>query len=174
MVDARQLLIDVISSYSNANKWTNATFGQIKQLSNTHVGDVGQGFIEKICSEIGFECEFFVNERGDRVRQGPWDVKIEGISFELKTATEDIHGNFQFNHIRHHRVYDAVLCVGISPEAIHFNAWSKAEVATGQAGNLVTMDSGSSATFKLTKRPSQLFPIEQFEDHILNLVAELG
>ena len=63
-------------------------------------------------------------------------MKIQGISFELKTATEDVHGNFQFNHIRHHRVYDAVLCVGISPDAIYFYAWSKADVATGRAGNL--------------------------------------
>ena len=172
MTDVRQLLLNVISEYSNANKWTNSTFGQIKQLSNTHVGDIGQVFIERLCSEIGFECEFFVNAQGNRVKQGPWDVKIEGVSFELKTATEDVSYNFQFNHIRHHRAYDAVLCVGISPDAIHFNAWSKADVATGRAGSLVTMDRGSSATFKLTKRADQLLSIDRFEQRIRELVAE--
>ena len=174
MTDVKRLLLDVISEYSNANKWTNSTFGQIKQLSNTHVGDIGQVFVERLCSEIGFECEFFLNARGRRVKQGPWDVKIEGVSFELKTATEDVSGSFQFNHIRHHRAYDAVLCVGISPDAIHFDAWSKADVATGRAGSLVTMDRGSSATFKLTKRVDQLLPIDEFERRIIELIAELG
>ena len=92
-----------------------------------------------------------------------------------------MHKNFQFNHVRYHRDYDALLCVGIAPELcvgiapdnILFDAWSKAEVVTGKAGHLVTMDKGSSATHKLTKRSGQLRPIADFEGHVINLVAEM-
>lgn len=48
-------------------------------------------------------------------------MRIEGASFELKMATEDVHGSFQFNHIRYHRPYDALLCLGIAPENILFD-----------------------------------------------------
>lgn len=91
----------------------------------------------------------------------------------MKTATEDVSGSFQFNHIRYHRTYEAILCIGVGPSVILFDAWSKADVATGKAGKLVSMDAGSSATHKLTKRPGQLRPISYFEEHILNLIGEM-
>ena len=100
-------------------------------------------------------------------------MRIEGASFELKTATEDVHGSFQFNHIRYHRPYDALLCLGITPENILFDAWSKAEVVTGRAGRLVSMDKGSSATHKLTRRRGQLRLIDEFETHLLEIVTML-
>lgn len=84
-----------------------------------------------------------------------------------------MHDNFQFNHVRYHRDYDALLCIGITPDDILFDAWSKAEVTTGKAGHLVTMDKGSSATYKLTKRGGQLRPIADFEEHVINLVVEM-
>ena len=98
-----------------------------------------------LCEEIGFECEFPESAKGaGRQRQSPWDIRIEGVTFELKTATEDVSGSFQFNHIRYHREYEALLCVGISPNQIGFDAWSKAAVATGEAGKLVSMEKGGS------------------------------
>lgn len=143
-------------------------------MSNTKVGDVGQDFVERLCGELDFACEFPTNADGVRLRNSPWDVCIEGVTFELKTATEDVKGSFQFNHIRYHRTYDALLCVGISPESVSFDTWSKADVATGNAGHLVPMDRGTSATYKLTKRAAQLRPILDFEDRLLDLIADIG
>ena len=167
------ILCDVLESYSDADKWTNAPFEKIKRLSNTKVGDVGQDFVERLCNALSFTIAFPENQRGKRSRTSPWDIEIEGATFELKTATEDVHGAFQFNHIRYHRSYECVLCVGIGPDEIQFDAWSKADVVTGKAGNLVSMDAGSSATHKLTKRKGQLRPITEFEDHILNLIGAM-
>ena len=173
MAESERLLLEVLEGYSNASKWLDAPFGKIKQLSNTHIGDVGQDFVARLCEELGLKSEFPLNRRGARARQNPWDMKINGKTFEVKTATEDVHQSFQFNHIRHHRSYDAVLCLGIAPDAILFDAWSKAEIATGAAGNLVTMDQGSSATWKLTKRRNVLKPIEVFQDYIAALIGTL-
>lgn len=173
MLESERILLEVLEGYSNASKWLDAPFGKIKQLSNTHIGDVGQDFVGRLCEELRLEYKFPLNRRGARARQNPWDMKINGKTFEVKTATEDVHRSFQFNHIRHHRPYDAVLCLGIAPDAILFDAWSKADIATGVAGNLVTMDRGSSATWKLTKRRSMLKPIELFEDYITALTGAL-
>lgn len=112
-----------------------------------------------------------MNRAGQRAVQNPWDIKIEGKTFELKTATEDIGGSFQFNHIRYHRRYEAVLCIGIAPAEILFDVWSKAEITTGLAGNLVSMEKGANASYKLTKRKADLRPIDAFQDGLLAFLA---
>ena len=173
MADALAILAEVLSSYSDHPKWTSAPFENIRRVPNTKVGDVGQDFVEKLCEQIGFEIEFPLNDKGKRKRQSPWDMKIEGKKFEVKTASEDTRGAFQFNHFRYHRDYDAGLCIGIAPDNIFVGVWSKADIATGKAGKLVTMDKGSSSTHKLPKKPSELRPIAEFEDAILDLLAEL-
>ena len=184
MCNPNAILREVLVSYSDASKWINTPFERIKRISNTKVGDVGQDFVERLCKCIGFEVQFpvasipetksrEVQSEKKRMRQSSWDMKIEGITFEIKTASEDVKGSFQFNHIRHHREYEALLCLGIAPEEILFDAWSKADVTTNKAGKLVTMDKGSSATWKLTKRKDHLLSINNFEEHILNLVAKL-
>ncbi len=173
-LEAEAILLEVLASYADAGKWVNSTFEDIKRLSNTKVGDAGQDLVERLCVEIGFDYEFPERPEGaGRQRQSPWDIRIENVTFELKTATEDVHGAFQFNHIRYHREYEALLCVGVSPDKIGFDAWSKAEVATGGAGRLVSMEKGGSASHKLTKRRGQLRSIHDFEDHMLNVVAAI-
>lgn len=107
--DAEAILLEVLASYSDADKWVGAPFEAIKRLSNTKVGDAGQDFLERLCDEVGFEAEF--------------------------------------------------------PE--------RPEVATGEAGHLVSMEKGGSVSHKLTKRRGQLRPIHEFEDHVLNLVAAI-
>jgi hypothetical protein len=174
MPDARAILQGVLAQHQDADKWVGKPFEHIKRLSNSKVGDVGQDFVEALCREVGLDCEFPLNRKGTRARQNPWDIKVEGVDFELKTATEDVSGSFQFNHIRYHRPYDAVLCVGISPDNIYMNTWSKAEIVTGKAGNLVSMESGANASYKLTKRPDALHSIDEFEAAILNLLEREG
>lgn len=173
MPDAHAILLGVLAQHKDNDKWVGQPFEHIKRLSNTKVGDVGQDFVEALCFEIGFDCDFPLDGGGRRSRQSPWDIRVEGTDFELKTATEDVSGAFQFNHIRYHRPYDAVLCIGISPDNIYMGTWTKAEVATGKAGRLVSMEQGGSVSHKLTKRPDALRPIDEFEEAIRELLAQL-
>ena len=174
MPDATAILTRILGSYADHSKWVGSPFESIKRISNTKVGDVGQDFVEELCGELGLDCDFPEKAtKGTRSRQSPWDIRIEGVTFELKTATEDVHGSFQFNHVRYHRDYQALLCIGIAPSCITFDAWTKADVSTGKAGTLVSMEKGTSATHKLTKRKGHLKPISQFADRILDLIAEL-
>ncbi len=163
MIDAKSIMLEVFKLHNDASKWNNASFEHIKRVSNTKVGEVGQDFIEKLCEALEYECIFPLNKKGARAKQNPWDIQINNVQFELKTATEDVSGCFQFNHIRYHRPYHGVICLGVSPENIYFNLWSKAEVATGKAGNLVSMEKAANASFKLTKKPNQLYTIDKFK-----------
>ncbi|MCT7611350.1 hypothetical protein N5U14_10925 [Aliarcobacter butzleri] len=166
MCDYKKIFKDVLIQNNNHSKWNSGDYKDIKLLANTKVGDVGEGFIVKVCEELGIPYEFPLNKKGEHSRTSPWDIKINGITFELKTATEDIHESFQFNHIRYHRKYEAVLCLGVSPNSLQFNLWSKADITTGKAGNLVSMEKGANASYKLTKKKNALFDITEFEIRI--------
>lgn len=165
MTDIFDIFLSSLSKYKNPTKWDNSYFEEIKKISNTHVGSVGQDFIESLCNNYKIEIEF-PEANGKRLNQNSWDMKINGMSFELKTATEDTNKQFQFNHLRYHREYEAVLCLGVAPNNLYFVIFSKADIATGKAGNLVSMEKAGNASYKLTKRASQMFEINEFYEKI--------
>ena len=167
MVDPHRILTRVLISHQDNPGWIGQPFERIKRISNTKVGDVGQEFIERYLTVL--DCNYALPDS----RQSPWDIRIMGKTFEIKTASEDVSGAFQFNHIRYHREYDALLCIGISPADIHAGVWSKADVATGAAGTLVTMEKGANASYKLTKRPDQLFPVTDLRQRLDRLMQRL-
>jgi hypothetical protein len=170
--DFKSIFLSALSAHHNDERWANSDFGGIKIISNTKVGSVGQDFIEKLCIELGISIAFPENEHGDRLNQSPWDIQINGIKFELKTATQDVNGSFQFNHVRYHRRYQALLCLGVAPNELYFGVWSKADVTTGKAGNLVSMEKAANASFKLTKRPANLMAISEFDTVIQKFTNE--
>lgn len=173
-VDPNVVLEDVLASHADADKWTDSRFEKIRRLPNTKVGDVGQDFIEKLCEALGFKLIFPENKAGKRAKQSPWDIKINEVEFELKTATEDVSSKFQFNHIRYHRNYDAVMCLGIAPEEAFFGLWSKADLTTNKAGTLVSMEKGANASYKLTKSRATLSPISELEDALKEFLSKFG
>lgn len=162
-MDVNSLLLEVLALHIDSPKWNQAIFERVKRVSNTKVGSVGQDFIERIAKLNAIDVGFPLNSLGKKASQSPWDIQLNGIKFELKTATEDTVGSFQFNHIRYHRPYDALLCLGIAPGAIYFEMWTKAEVTTGRAGNLVSMEKGANASYKLTKKSQTLLAIDNFK-----------
>ena len=137
MTNGERVMLDVLEQRAGHEKnvdvteWPNMPFGRIKLLSNRGVRDVGVDFIARLCCEIRLDCEFPAHRRALRSWRNPWDMKINGVTFEVKTSTEYVPGRFQFNHVRPHRSYEAVLCLGMAPDAILFGAWSKADIARG-------------------------------------------
>lgn len=147
------LLLEVIRDHSPVSKWTGAPLERFRHVENTNRGEIGEEFLRRFLARHGVKA-------GNGSRIAPTDLRIYDRRFEVKTASEDKIGGFQFNHIRLDRSYDYLLCLGISPAEIFFNAWSKGDVAEGKAGTLVRMAEGQSVTFKLTKRKTDMKPIE--------------
>lgn len=172
MPDFRVIFQNAIKKHKNNALWDSGDYSEIKRISNTNVGSVGQDFIETVCTELGIGFVIPLNKK-NKVARSPWDIKILGVEFELKTATEDTSGKFQFNHLRYHRKYDAALCLGVSPNDLYFNVWSKSDIATGKAGNLVSMEKGANASYKLTKAKNDLLSIDLFESTIREFVESI-
>ena len=149
------LMLEVIHEHTPTSKWSGATLEPFRQVANTNRGDIGEEFIFRYLSHAGI----IAGKGASRIEE--WDLEIGGLKFEVKTASEDQGGSFQFNHVRLDRSYDYLLCLGIQPEAILFNGWRKGELSEGAAGTLVRMAEGQSVTHKLTKRPQHMRKIEE-------------
>ena len=154
-----ELLIEVINDHSPASKWTGAPLEGFRRVANTNRGEIGEDFIRRYLAANGIAT-------GNGSRITPTDLFIGSSRFEVKTASEDVNGAFQFNHVRLDRQYDYLLCLGIRPASIWFNAWRKGMVAEGKAGTLVRMAEGQSVTFKLTKRQHTMRPIAQLPNWV--------
>ena len=155
-----ELMIDVIRENTPETIWTNAPLEAFRGVANTNRGNIGEEFIRRFLTQHGIA----VDSTGSRVSRS--DMRIAEKNFEVKTASQDSNGSFQFNHVRLDRRYDYLLCLGIRPASIVFNAWGKGYVSEGRAGSLVRMAEGQSVTFKLTKRPENMRQIEELPDWI--------
>lgn len=171
MQEYREIFKLIVESHKNHTKWDTGDFVGIKSISNTKVGTVGQDFIENLCTLLNIPFNYPLNKVNIRANQSPWDIEINNVKFELKTATEDTNSHFQFNHLRYHREYQAVLCLGVSPDDLFFNVWSKADIVTGKAGRLVSMEKNANASYKLTKSKNGLLHIEHFHEKIIDFTS---
>ena len=160
MTDPLTLFLKIAKEKHIGNKWIDKPCYSVKILGNSSKGDLAEEFIVQYCRELGFQVE------DKKTRLGDYDKIIEGKKFEIKMATEDLTGNFQFNHLRYDYKYDGVICIGVSPDSILFEIYSKSEIATGKAGNLVSMGRGQNSSFKLTKPKSSLKPIGEFKEKL--------
>ena len=112
-----ELLLEVIREHPSVPKWVDAPLESFRSVQNTNRGEIGEDFIRRYLAHHEIEAD----RDGSRLR--PTDLTIKGQRFEVKTASEDVGGSFQFNHIRLDREYDYLFCLGISPSSIWFNAW---------------------------------------------------
>jgi hypothetical protein len=55
MLNAKNLMLEVLNQYTDAVKWDNSKFEKIKRVSNSKVGEIGQGFIQRLCEAYKLE-----------------------------------------------------------------------------------------------------------------------
>ena len=165
-MNAVELMLEVIRENSPKSIWRNAPLEPFRRVENTNRGDIGEEFLRRYLLSNG---EFEINKRGHRAEDE--DLQIESYGLEIKTASLGANGTFQFNHVRYDKQYRFLICLGVCPDKLVFNAWTKEALSVGEAGRLVRMAEGQSTTFKLTKRLGEMRPIEEFVDWVR---AEIG
>ncbi|MCK4905280.1 hypothetical protein KAS42_03445 [bacterium] len=163
MSDPLKIFRDVAISKIIDKKWAGQPHEAFKHLGNTSKGDTGQEFITQYARELGFTAENFG-------RTGDKDITIGNKNFEVKLASEDTAGSFQFNHIRLDYRYDFIICLGVTPSKLLFQTYSKADIATNKVGTLVSMGRGQNSSFKLTKKKCDLLDIHNLKDVLSELL----
>lgn len=166
-MSAIELLLDVIQAHIPASikMWEGAALEAFRRVGNTNRGAIGEEFVRRYLTASGISVE------QSPVRTDPVDMCISGENFEVKTSSLGANGSFQFNHIRLDKDYRYLLCIGVCPDAIMFGAWRKGELSEGAAGKLVRMAEGQAITFKLTKKLTDLHPVEELPGWIKTTIA---
>ena len=164
VINAVELLARIIREHSPEDIWENSPLIGYRMLGNTNRGEIGEEFIRRFLGNAGFSVS-----NGNRTSE--IDMVIEGQRTEVKTASLGANGTFQFNHVRLDRAYAFLLCLGICPEQIVFNVWSKDEVNDGSAGHLVMMAQDQDVTYKITKKLNDMRPIDELIDTMLERLA---
>jgi hypothetical protein len=159
-----ELLVKIIKEHAPEDIWQGSPVAGYRRLGNTNRGEIGEEFVRRYLAESKIEVT-----RG--MRTALTDMGILKSHLEIKTASLGANGTFQFNHVRLDRKYNYLLCLGICPKDIVFGIWRKGDVAEGRAGTLVRMAEGQSITFKITKKLSEMRPIQQMPAEIQRLVA---
>ena len=152
-IDPIKLMVSIIEDHSPMSIWTDSPLEGYRRLGNTNRGQIGESFVRQYVERSQIQVS-------SDSRVSPVDLVIAGWRFEIKTASLGANGTFQFNHFRLDRAYHYLLCLGICPDKIVFRAWRKGVVSEGGAGALVRMAEGQSTTHKITKRLSDMNPIE--------------
>ena len=159
------LLTSIIQEHSPEDIWRDSPLIGYRSLGNTNRGEIGEEFIRQYLLQNGIETG-----NGDRTSET--DMRIGTLQFEVKTASQGANGTFQFNHVRLDREYDYLLCLGICPNNIVFNAWRKGMVAEHKADRLVRMAEGQGVTFKLTKRLDEIISVIRLPARIRQILSE--
>ncbi len=160
---AIDLMVSIIEEHTPKDIWRGSPLICYRMLGNTNRGEIGEAFVRRYLRAHDIAA-------GNAGRTSRSDMRIEGVRFEIKTASLGADGTFQFNHVRLDRRWAYLLCLGICPDRILVRVWTKGAVAEGDAGRLVRMAEGQAVTFKLTKRPEDLMAVEDLPATIRELL----
>jgi|TARA_B110000259_G_scaffold78144_1_gene91619 hypothetical protein len=141
-------------------KWVGSRHHELKISSRTALGDFGE---ERLCKAL---CDRGVKASIVNKGKGDFDILLEnGIRLEVKTATEDTSGNYQFNGIKIDNTnYDYVLCLGVAPNDLFINMWSKEHCVENLS---VPMTRGGSDGYKLSAGVRRGSRVRNWEVHPL-------
>lgn len=115
-------------------QWSGSPFEWLIRLPSRTVGAVGEALVEEWLKAEGFELTRSRSSEFDRWCQLKGGRKR--IRLEIKFSTLWENGTYRFQQIRDQQ-YDALLCLGLSPNSAHAWAIPKDEAwarASGQHG----------------------------------------
>lgn len=160
--DAYEIFDAVLARKKVADKWEGSRFEKIKLIAIGDRGDAGEELVLSYARKRGS----LASKDG---RLGDYDVVVPLNSrnprVEVKLATEGAtNDSFQFNGIRTDKDFDILLLLAVSPNALHIQAWSRADVIAQRAGTLVCMSQNNKTDHKITKQMKAVQTWADFKD----------
>ncbi len=159
----REFLKSINSAELIYQTWLREKFGVVKLASTTEKGDLAENFLAALVRLIGYaDVEVVPSRRGDYdigVGRGRGKKRLE-----VKLATQDTSGNFQFNGIRHDTDYTHLFLLGVMRSTIRYRMIPKAWLTTKRDEYpLVSMARRTNAAFKLTRSEDDLLRFDRLE-----------
>lgn len=100
------------------DKWQNpnSKYKLYRSLQIDKRGSFGERFFAQSLSKIYKRRLKIEYNDGD---QGDWDLKFNGLKFEIKTSSLDVNNKFQNERIKKGGDYDGILFLGVAPDELY-------------------------------------------------------
>lgn len=163
------------------NKWLNSDGSRKKNYvwkyaSKTKQGDAGESVIRTTLDYVlSAVYDNDVNVSIVNKGKGDYDILIlfqstgKTIKIEVKTATEDVSGNHQFNGLKKNIDYDYAFLFGVSPDDFFFKIASHEELCEIMTTNMSKDVEGS---YKYTLSQKQL--LEYTPNNLYQELVDVG
>ena len=110
----RAHILKLIQDELRLNKWKPSDFfHDIKRLSIDQRGRVGEYFLRDVFIELNKNVTYIDNAHGD------YDLEVDNIKIEVKTATLDNNNKFQHEGVKSSKLWDLVAFVDIAPNNLY-------------------------------------------------------
>ena len=147
--------------------WKDKPFEKMKLIFMTEKGDIAEDFLAELLTTHDYD-----EVKVEKERRGDYDVSLgDSVFFEVKAATQDTNGNFQFNDIRYDTKSTHLFCLGITPDNLYYLLINKTELHSDKY-NMVSMSRGSNSSFKLLRRIAQMNEFENFKGDVEKAIKE--
>ena len=159
-----QATTDLSQREAENNKWLKAdgtpcTNYIWKYASKTKQGDAGENVVKDVLMVMLTEA-YGEGVIVDVVNMGKGDFDVQAtlptgrvMTFEVKTATEDVNGSHQFNGLKKTIAYDFAFLFGVAPEGFYFNIATHAHLCKVMTTNMSKSVIGA---YKYTLKQSKL------------------
>nr|WP_231623704.1 restriction endonuclease [Helicobacter heilmannii] len=145
------------------------------------MGQIGEAFVEEVFKALGLPLNF-----NKEVIHDEYDLLSQGRKIEIKTARKGLRNNtFQFNGINPKYNYDYIILLGISANDLLYYIIDKKQDHSykhkeckdtirinGKEKQLVAMNPGNLANYKLTLSLKDLKPIMGFAEELTKIFGK--
>lgn len=114
--------------------WRNSEYKEIREISIDTRGRIGEHLLKEMFEEAGYLVEYIDNDHGD------YDIIIDGVKIEIKSATLDSSNKFQHEGIKDSELWDLVAFVDIAPENIYITFIPHSEFRFEPEGGTVMLN----------------------------------
>ncbi|MGZ9756838.1 hypothetical protein [Mycoplasma sp. 4423] len=109
-------LIELIDEEINKHPWKlTDKFASIRKIQIDQRGRVGEKFFTTIFKELNKEVIYQQDGFGD------WDIVVDGVKIEIKTATLDVSKKFQHEGIKENKSWDVIAFLDIAPNDLYIS-----------------------------------------------------
>ena len=119
------ILNQVLKEAQDQWKDPDSKYKEYRTLQIDKRGSFGERFFEKTLSAIYFRRLHIEYNDGD---QADWDLKFNGIKFEIKTSSIDVNQKFQNEGIKKNGDYDGILFLGVTPNDLYIKFIKKEDI----------------------------------------------
>ena len=122
-------------------------------------GSFGERFFAQTLSRIYYRRLTIEYNDGD---QSDWDLKLNGMRFEIKTSSIDVNKKFQNEGIKENGDYDGILFLGITPNDLYIKFVKKKDIDFSKLHN--RGERGTGRGYKWDFKIPDMIKVEALED----------